>query len=224
MLYASMALIAAGVVLLLYSLFFENEISRSRPPSDRYVPPMDEVKSTGHDTVPHAGSISAELENEFDDFTLIDHEDLLGDEDLLDEDLLDVDLYEVEDIHVDNNEKSADTVTEHPVINVILYEDPERISVVGAEHDADINAEDVSRFTRVGEGTIEVFQDGINLHVDKRLYRFDFNKIERVYAGKNYIVLILKNVDAARVILFRDSNRVPDNLISQLDNLITTGI
>ncbi|HMB19526.1 MAG TPA: hypothetical protein VKQ10_00530 [Spirochaetota bacterium] len=219
MLYASMALVAAGVVLLLYSLFFENEITRSRPPSDRYVPPMDEVKSTGHDADLHAGGISEELKDEFDDFTMIDHEDLLGDEDLLD-----VDMYEVEDIHVDNNENSADTVTEHPVSNVILYEDPERISVEGVEHDADINAEDVSRFTRVGEGTIEVFQDGINLRVDKRLYRFDFNKIDRVYAGKNYIVLTLKSVDAARVILFRDSNRVPDNLISQLDNLITTGI
>ncbi|MFW5770261.1 MAG: hypothetical protein ACOCX9_02390 [Spirochaetota bacterium] len=219
MLYASMALVVSGVVLLLYSLFFENEITRSRPPSDRYVPPMDEVKSTGHDADSYAGAISRELEDEFDDFTMIDHEDLLGDEDLLS-----VDLDEAEDIHVENDDKSADTVTEHPVNNVILYEDPERISVEGVGQETDINVEDVSRFTRVGDGTIELFQDGINLHAGKRLYRFDFNKIDRVYVGKNYIVLTLKSVDAARVILFRDSNGVPDHVISQLDSLINTGI
>jgi len=219
MLYTSMALVAAGVVLLLYSLFFENEITRSRPPSDRYVPPMDEVKSTGHDTDLHAGGISKELEDEFDDFTLIDHEDLLGDEDLLD-----IDLDEAEDIPVDNTEKSADTVTEHQVSSVILYEDPERISVEDVAHDADISVDDVSRFTRVGEGTIEVFQDGINIRVGKRLYRFDFSKIDRVYVGRNHIVLTMKGVDAARVILFSDSKGMPGHLVSQLDNLISTGI
>ncbi len=218
MLYASMALVTAGVVLLLYSLFFENEISRSRPPSDRYVPPMDGVTDKKHDLDPDISSIAEELDAELEDFTLLNSEEMLDDVDLLD-----LDIDETDDIPVDIHGKNADTSEEHPMNEVVLYEDPERISVDVAENDAEINVENLARFTRVGEGTVDIFKDGINLRIGKRLYRFDFAKIDNVYAGRNHIVLTLKGTGNARVMVFKNSKRIPEHIISQLNNLISAG-
>ncbi len=194
MLYVSLALVISGAVLVLFSLFFESEVSESRPPSDRYVPPMDEVKPAEENTGSEHEGISEELDLEIDD-------------------------YLNEEMPVDEKEPGADIPGDDNAFGIVLYEDPERISVDNELEDK-ISPEDVSRFSRVGEGTIQVLNDGINIRIGKRLYHFDFSKIDRVYTGKSHFAMTLKGADVARVVMFENDPGLPGSIMEKLNNII----
>jgi hypothetical protein len=213
MLYVSLALVISGVVLVLFSLFFESEVSASRPPSDRYVPPMDVVETKKNNEDTDLNGISEELDFEIDDFTMLEEGDLAG----VDEDVS-------KERSVDDNELSADKTSDEQVYDIVLYEDPERISVENTIDNITIKTEDVSRFSRVGEGTIQVLKDGINIRIGKRLYHFDFNKIDLVFAGKSHFVLTIKGSDVARVVMFEKYRLLPESIIEKLNNIINDGL
>lgn len=213
MLYLSLALVISGVVLVLFSLFFESEVSVSRPPSDRYVPPLDDVEIHDNNEDNALKSVSDELDFEIDDFTMLEDEHLEG----IHEDFS-------EDITIDETGEYADKKSDEHVYDIVLYEDPERVSVDNTIDNIKISAEDVSRFSRVGEGTIQILKDGINIRIDKRLYHFDFNKIDRVYAGKSHFVLTLKGTDVARVVVFENYQGLPGSITEKLNNIINDGL
>jgi hypothetical protein len=49
-----------------------------------------------------------------------------------------------------------------------------------------------------------VVKDGINFHLGKSFYRFDFYKVERAKTGANFIALYLKGSTVVRLFLFEE--------------------
>jgi len=58
------------------------------------------------------------------------------------------------------------------------------------------------KLKRVGAGRVEMASEGINFHTGKSFFRYDFRKVETLKIGRNYFVLFIQGSPAARLFLF----------------------
>lgn len=58
------------------------------------------------------------------------------------------------------------------------------------------------KLKRVGAGRVELASEGINFHAGKSFFRYDFRKVETLKIGRNYFVLFIQGSPAARLFLF----------------------
>ncbi len=59
-----------------------------------------------------------------------------------------------------------------------------------------------SKLRRIGKGKVEIIKDGLNFQLRKKLFRFDFYRIQKLVTGKNYLALFIKGSEEVRLMIF----------------------
>jgi hypothetical protein len=102
---------------------------------------------------------------------------------------------------IEKNRAEGDKTT------VILYDDKSRIiDYDNSGNVIDPTLEEYKKLKRIGRGTIEMVKDGINFHLKKKLYRFDYYRIEKMNMGKNFLSVNIKGGDVTRLFIFENKS------------------
>lgn len=98
-------------------------------------------------------------------------------------------------------------------VSAVLFDDEAgAFDLEAAASSPDPEAIDFSRFRRLGKGRLEEVRDGLNFHLGKAFYRFDFHRIERVRAGEHFLALRLKGATNVRIFLFDKPTSYADEI------------
>ncbi len=105
-------------------------------------------------------------------------------------------------------EKSADAENN----SAVLYDDPDQIiETDGGEAVINPTPEYYQKLKRVGRGKLEISREGINFRMEKKLYRFDYHRIDDISWGGSHLVLLIKGSPVTRLFLFdRESRFIED--------------
>ena len=68
------------------------------------------------------------------------------------------------------------------------------------------------KIKRVGIGELTLDSDGLNFHVDGRLYRFDFHRISKIFTGDNYFAFPVKDGGSVRLFIFEQGAGLIGNI------------
>lgn len=89
------------------------------------------------------------------------------------------------------------------LFSAVLYEDQSGLI------DYDFNQKNIKpdhpgfkSFKRIGSGEFELVNLGYNFSFQNQFYRIDFQRIERIYSGENYIAVKLDSGNTVRLFLF----------------------
>lgn len=82
----------------------------------------------------------------------------------------------------------------------------------------DPDALDFSKLRRLGKGRLEEVRDGLNFHLGKAFYRFDFHRIERARSSEKFLALKLKGGSSVRVFLFEKPTSYGDEIARSIQN------
>jgi len=108
------------------------------------------------------------------------------------------------------------SVSEHE--NVVLYEDESGIIDYSSGTSViDPTLEKYQQIKRIGSGRFSVAQQGINYHIEKKFFRFDFHRIQDLRFGDNYIALNIRGSSPVRLFLFQDG----EGFIRDVDELFS---
>jgi hypothetical protein len=223
MLYLAITFVAAGIVLIIYSLFVEHEAGGTSPAREEDFRRDDhhitrpEKKKDGTDLpeerrVFHGDDPDLKIETVREDGSLLKELDVLADEHAAEREIpLDMDPETVPgqdeklpEVEAPREEGAlADTMA-------VLYEDASNL----VDYDNETNVIDPTfreyqKLKRVGRGKIEIARDGLNFYVDRKFFRFDFHRLKDIKAGGNFAALSLKGNDVVRLFLFEGNTRVP---------------
>lgn len=227
MLYLAITFVAAGIVLIIYSLFMEHEAGGTLPAREE-----DSRGDDNHITRPEKKKAVADLPQDLRDFpgddpdlkieTVREDGSLLGELDVLAEEH----AAEREMTREMGAEPAAEPATgkdelppevkarreegAHAGTMAVLYEDASNL----VDYDNETNVIDPTfreyqKLKRVGRGKIEIARDGLNFYVDRKFFRFDFHRLKDIKAGGNFAALSLKGNDVVRLFLFEGNTRVP---------------
>jgi len=64
--------------------------------------------------------------------------------------------------------------------------------------------QNLNRIKRIGSGTIQLDQSGLNFYSDKKLFRYDFHRIQDLKAGKKTVALFLKGGDNVKFFILNN--------------------
>ena len=237
MLYIALICIAAGLMLLLLPLVFrvekrpcphaENGYDRDRgyPPAGSAVKPADvrrgdpnagmERRNAGDDDGLFAGRDRAyRIDDELPD---IAHFGSTGPDapaaanEPADEGIFNELERELDDIMPEETEGEGGG--EASGASAVLFDDEAgAFDLDAAAGSPDPGAIDFTRFRRIGRGRLEEVRDGLNFHIGKTFYRFDFHRIERVRAGEHFLALKLKGATNVRIFLFDKPTSYADEI------------
>lgn len=103
----------------------------------------------------------------------------------------------------ESEEKDA-AVLYHDASGVVDYE--------GGASVIDPSFKKYSKLKRIGSGRVSVVGDGINFQLRKKLYRFEFQLIDKMVQGDNYLALFLKGNNEARLFIFKRGSGIEKKL------------
>lgn len=112
------------------------------------------------------------------------------------------------DAHYDDGAHDVsmnDTDGEGPAsgYRAVLYEDSSGlIDYEDGSPTIDTTLNAYKNVKRIGQGRIDIAGEGIHFRSGKRFFRFDYRKIENLKIGRNFFALFLKGGTAARLFLF----------------------
>ncbi len=87
--------------------------------------------------------------------------------------------------------------------SAVLYCDASGVvDYEGKENVIDPTFKKYSKLKRIGKGTVSVIKDGINFKLKKKLYRFEFYRIGKMLSGKNYLALFIRGSEEVRLLIF----------------------
>ncbi len=232
MLYITLILIASGLFLIIYSLFIEPSEKPFTPNIDfsdeqgngsdhATANPQPEIDTSKDLTEFETETILGE-EDSFDEYDLsFDNLDISGEYDLNDSTIITEekngdelpqksDLFEdigdMIDDEIDNKrekkEQLSDKITDNNY-SAVLYEDSSNIFDYEKNNSIiDSTLQEYQKIKRIGKGNVELKKDGINFTIEKKLFRYDFHRIDNIVSGNNYFSLFLKRSDVARLFIF----------------------
>jgi len=99
------------------------------------------------------------------------------------------------------------TVSEQPAINasevyeVVIYNDESGITI---EHGV-IDPSTLKNLSREGRGTADVTSDAVTVRIEKKLFRFDYYRLDRVTGQKDCVVLSVKGAKSAFIMISENS-------------------
>ncbi|MCU0848046.1 MAG: hypothetical protein MUD12_09190 [Spirochaetes bacterium] len=64
--------------------------------------------------------------------------------------------------------------------------------------------QNLNRIKRIGSGNIQLDQSGLNFYSDKKLFRYDFHRIQDLKAGKKTVALFLKGGDTVKFFILNN--------------------
>lgn len=98
----------------------------------------------------------------------------------------------------------------------VLYNDASGVvDYESRENVIDPSFKKYSKLRRVGRGHVGIVKDGINFQLRKKLYRFEFYRIEKMLPGKNYIALFIKGSDEAKLLIFDRESTMERRLMNE---------
>lgn len=207
LLYAAVALVITGVLLVLYSEFFEVSIKKTIP-HDRFVPNFDDDVSTPRY---HKTTSTLNSQTDKEDFN----------------DLPDIDIDVTNDIStrperdsvIKNKDKEnvSQSQDARNGYEVILYVDSS--GTIGSVSD-NLTSHDWSFLTRVGSGYLQYVQQGINITINNKLYRYDFYRIASMKAHDNYMLFSIKGKNAVNCIVLNEESDILLNIEKEYSNFI----
>ena len=74
-----------------------------------------------------------------------------------------------------------------------------------------------SKLRRIGKGKVGIIKDGLNFQLRKKLFRFDFYRIQRMVTGKNYLALFLKGSEEVRLMIFEGDGTSLRRIINEFN-------
>ncbi|HOM87677.1 MAG TPA: hypothetical protein PLH80_09615 [Spirochaetota bacterium] len=199
-LYIAVISVIVGVIVVLYSEFFEHTIM-SNIPHDRYVPNLD-VEMSSHSM--HNGKEQYHKTMDSDDIPDIDI-----DFDSIPEDETTIDttparsnpkseVISIDEQSQQNNNKNDD-------VDVVMYVDSSgTIGDIGSG----MRSENWSSLTRIGAGTLRYKQQGINIAINNKLYRYDFYRINNLKVYDNYMLFTLKGKQGVNCLLLNNESDI----------------
>jgi hypothetical protein len=158
-------------------------------------------------------------------------DDIVGEYDRFsvdDLDLPDIDLPLVEPVILEDGDSSDNPVSVSPAVSVeengaatepadadsvdaVLYEDSSSlIDYANRSGSIDASLDDYRNIRRRGSGSLSVSKNGVNFLMGSKLFRFDFNKFNRVHYGENFIALGIRGGDDVKLFIIDR----PGNMIS----------
>jgi hypothetical protein len=205
LLYAAVASVITGVLLVLYSEFFEVSIKKAIP-HDRFVPNFDDDFSS-----PKHHKTDSTLNSH------IDEEDL--------NDLPEIDIDVTHEIATKPEKDSVNKIKDKESVlqshdarkgyEVILYVDSS--GTIGAVSDH-LASHDWSFLTRVGLGYLQYVQQGVNITINNKLYRYDFYRIASMKAHDNYMLFTIKGKNTVNCIVLNEESDILLNIEKEYSN------
>jgi hypothetical protein len=98
----------------------------------------------------------------------------------------------------------------------VLYNDASGVvDYESRENVIDPSFKKYSKLRRIGRGHVGIVKDGINFQLRKKLYRFEFYRIEKMLPGKNYIALFIKGSGEAKLLIFDRESGMERRLLNE---------
>lgn len=117
-----------------------------------------------------------------------------------------------------DNEDETQTADDHApeILRAVLYEDSSNL-IDYDMHDSiiDSSLKGYEKIKRLGEGYLEILENGINFKTGSRFFRFDFHMLADIKKGNNFLMLSMKGSDIFRLFLFKEGGP----LISKLEQV-----
>jgi hypothetical protein len=194
---------------------FSDRISRSESIQDAESKRGVDEALEAPELFPDAGDSSSndDIAGEYDRFSI---DDL---------DLPDIDLPLVEPVILEDGDFSDSPGSVNPgvseeenlaapadadSVDAVLYEDSSSlIDYANRSGSIDPSLDDYRNIRRRGSGSLSVSKNGVNFLMGSKLFRFDFNKFNRVHYGENFIALGIRGVEAVKLfIIDRPGNMI----------------
>ena len=198
-LYIAVISVIVGVIVVLYSEFFEHTIM-SNIPHDRYVPNLD-VEMSSHSM--HNGKEQYHETMDSDDMPDID---------------IDFDTMPTNETMIDttitigsSNPKSEvisideQSYKNNGIFDVVMYVDSS--GTIG-DIESGMRSGNWSSLTRIGAGTLRYKQQGINISINNKLYRYDFYRINNLKVHDNYMLFTLKGKQGVNCLLLKKESDI----------------
>ncbi len=193
--YIAVVLVITGILFILYSEFFEASI-RKTIPHDRFVPNLDDDFSETKYEISNAPFVSKKDEIELSDLPDIDIE--LSDE-------FDTGQQKDTNIIVKDKEDKIIQHNETKRYEVVLYID--NSGTIGNVSDT-VSSNDWSFLSRIGSGYLQYVQQGLNITINNKLYRYDFYRIASMKAHDNYMLFTIKGKNAINCIVLNEESDI----------------
>jgi len=198
-LYIAVISVIVGIIVVLYSEFFEHTIM-SNIPHDRYVPNLD-VEMSSHSM--HNGKEQYHETMDSDDIPDID---------------IDFDTMPTNETMIDttitigsSNPKSEvisideQSYKNNGIFDVVMYVDSS--GTIG-DIESGMRSGNWSSLTRIGAGTLRYKQQGINISINNKLYRYDFYRINNLKVHDNYMLFTLKGKQGVNCLLLNNESDI----------------
>ena len=198
-LYIAIISVIVGVIVVLYSEFFEHTIM-SNIPHDRYVPNLD-VEMSSHSM--HNGKEQYHKTMDSDDIPDIDidFDTMPTNETMIDTTItIGSSNPKSEVISIDEQSYQKDGI-----FDVVMYVDSS--GTIG-DIESGMRSGNWSSLTRIGAGTLRYKQQGINISINNKLYRYDFYRINNLKVHDNYMLFTLKGKQGVNCLLLNNESDI----------------
>lgn len=198
-LYIAVISVIVGVIVVLYSEFFEHTIM-SNIPHDRYVPNLD-VEMSSHSM--HNGKEQYHETMDSDDMPDIDidFDTMPTNETMIDTTItIGSSSQKSEVISIDEQSYQKDGI-----FDVVMYVDSS--GTIG-DIESGMRSGNWSSLTRIGTGTLQYKQQGINISINNKLYRYDFYRINNLKVHDNYMLFTLKGKQGVNCLLLKKESDI----------------
>lgn len=111
----------------------------------------------------------------------------------------------------ENSERSV--VLEKDFYEIVMYNDDSGSLNNGIETDK-VDPVNIKNINRIGRGIAELGDDGVNIRIDKNLYRFDYYRLDNLDINQNYAVFGIMNMKTRHVVI-ADDDQFPEILMSK---------
>ena len=198
-LYIAVISVIVGIIVVLYSEFFEHTIM-SNIPHDRYVPNLD-VEMSSHSM--HNGKEQYHETMDSDDMPDIDidFDTMPTNETMIDTTItIGSSSQKSEVISIDEQSYQKDGI-----FDVVMYVDSS--GTIG-DIESGMRSGNWSSLTRIGAGTLRYKQQGINISINNKLYRYDFYRINNLKVHDNYMLFTLKGKQGVNCLLLKKESDI----------------
>lgn len=198
-LYIAVISVIVGIIVVLYSEFFEHTIM-SNIPHDRYVPNLD-VEMSSHSM--HNGKEQYHETMDSDDIPDIDidFDTMPTNETMIDTTItIGSSNPKSEVISIDEQSYQKDGI-----FDVVMYVDSS--GTIG-DIESGMRSGNWSSLTRIGAGTLRYKQQGINISINNKLYRYDFYRINNLKVHDNYMLFTLKGKQGVNCLLLKKESDI----------------
>lgn len=212
-LYIAVISVIVGVIVVLYSEFFEHTIM-SNIPHDRYVPNLD-VEMSSHSM--HNGKEQYHETMDSDDIPDIDidFDTMPTNETMIDTTItIGSSSQKSEVISIDEQSYQKDGI-----FDVVMYVDSS--GTIG-DIESGMRSGNWSSLTRIGAGTLRYKQQGINISINNKLYRYDFYRINNLKVHDNYMLFTLKGKQGVNCLLLKKESDILSIIENEYKQFVET--